>query len=117
MNQVTTTERFLAAAAHASFLAAGIGFLLVPLLILIVWGKKSQFVAGHAKQALYMQIGAIIVTSVAILLSVFVGPLLATGLAITLLTFGWVGFAIVGAVKAVSGDEFVYPLLKIVGLN
>lgn len=117
MNQVTTTERFLAAAAHVGFLAAGVGFLLVPLLILIIWGKKSEFVAGHAKQALYMQIGAVVVTSVAVLLAVFIGPLIATGLAIALLTFGWVIFAVVGAIKAMSGEEFVYPLLQTVGLN
>lgn len=117
MNQITTTERFLAAAAHVGFMAAGVGFLLVPLLILIVWGKKSQFVSGHAKQALYMQIGAIIVTSAAILLAVFTGPVLATGLAIALLTIGWVVFAIIGAVKAMGGDEFVYPLLRLMGIN
>ncbi len=53
MNEITTKERMIAAAAHVGFYIGGLGFLVLPFLIKTIW-SGDDFIVGHAKQALYM---------------------------------------------------------------
>ncbi len=113
MDEITTKQRILAAAAHAGFYLGGVGFLVLPFIIKTVW-SNDDFVAGHAKQAFYMQLVAIVVSLLAIVLAFIIPPMIATGVAIAFLSIAWGIFAIYGAYKAMTGEEFEYPALKMV---
>ena len=45
-------QKVLALAAHISYLFFGVGYVLVPLVLYLMYDKKDDFIAGHAKQAL-----------------------------------------------------------------
>ena len=113
MNEITTTDRILAAAAHIGFYLGGLGFLVLPFLIKTIW-SEDDFVAGHAKQALYIQIGALLVSLLVIPLAFLVSPVVATGIGIAFLSIAWALFAVIAAIKAMAGEEYVYPALKMV---
>lgn len=115
MNEITTKQRIIAAAAHVGFYLGGLGFLVLPFLIKTVW-SGDDFIVGHAKQAFYIQLGAIAVSLLAIVLAFVLSPMIATGIAIAFLSVAWGIFAIVGAYKAMTGEEYVYPALKLVHL-
>ena len=116
MNEITTQQRLLAAAAHAGFYLCGLGFLVIPFLIQTIW-NGDEFVTGHAKQALYMQIGAFIVSLLVIPLAFLLSPEAAAFLGIGFLAVAWGVFALVAAFKALSGEEYVYPALRLVHLG
>ncbi len=111
--EITTKQRIIAAAAHVGFYLGGLGFLVLPFLIKTIW-SGDDFIAGHAKQALYMHIVALVVSLLAIVLAFVLPPMIATGIAIAFLSVAWGFFAILGAYKAMTGEEFVYPALKMV---
>ena len=113
MNDTTPKQRILAAAAHAGFYLGGLGFLVLPFLIKTIW-SGDEFVIRHATQALYIQIGAFIVSLLVIPLAFVVSPMVATVAAIAILSIAWALFAIIAAIKAMSGEEYVYPALKLV---
>ena len=48
-------QKVLALAAHISYLFFGVGYVLVPLVLYLMYDKKDDFIAGHAKQALMAQ--------------------------------------------------------------
>lgn len=112
MNEITMKERIIAAAAHVGFYLGGLGFLVLPFLIKTIW-SKDDFIAGHAKQALYMQLIAFVVCLLIIPLAFVLSPEIATVAGIALLTLSWVFFALFGAFKAMAGEEYVYPLLRV----
>lgn len=116
MNEITPKQRILAAVAHAGFYLGGLGFLVLPFLIKTIW-SNDDFVAGHAKQAFYMQLGAFIVSILAIMLAFIIPPMAATGIAIAVLAVAWCFFAIIAAFKAMTGEEYVYPALKFVHIG
>ncbi len=116
MNEITTKQRLLAAAAHVGFWLGGLGFLVVPFLIRTIW-SRDDFVAGHAKQALYMQIGALLVSLLVIPLAFVLSPEIATVAAIALLSVVWTLFSVVAAFKAMMGEEYVYPALRFVHIG
>ncbi len=116
MNEITTKQRILAAVAHAGFYLGGIGFLIVPFLIKTIWNNDS-FVAGHAKQAFYMQLGVVLISLIIVAAAFVVPPMIVTMVGIGILVVIWGIFAIIAAVKALSGEEYVYPLLKLIGMN
>ncbi|MBP5199133.1 MAG: DUF4870 domain-containing protein [Schwartzia sp.] len=116
MNEITSKQRILAASAHAGFYLGGLGFLVLPFLIKTIW-NDDDFVVGHAKQAFYMQLGAIFVSLAVIALAFIIPPMAATLAGIGFLAVAWAFFAIIGAVKAMEGEEFVYPALKMIHLE
>ena len=116
MNEITLKERILAAVAHAGFFLGGLGFLVLPFIIKTIW-SGDDFISGHAKQALYIQIGALIVSLLIIPTAFLISPAIATGIGIAFLSIAWVFFAIVGAYKAMTGEEYVYPALKIIHIG
>ncbi len=116
MNEIPMTNRIIAAAAHAGFYLGGVGFLLIPYLIKTVW-RHDDFIAGHARQALYMQIGAFLFSLLVIPLAFILSPETAAFIGIGFLTVAWALFALVAAFKALIGEEYVYPMLKLVNLG
>ncbi len=114
--EITTKQRIIAAAAHVGFYLGGLGFLVLPFLIKTIW-SGDDFISGHAKQAFYIQLGALVVSLLAIVLAFVLPPMIATGLAIAFLSIAWGIFAIFGAFKAMSGEEFEYPALKMVHIG
>ena len=115
MNEITPKARIIAAAAHVGFYLGGLGFLILPFLIKTVW-NSDDFIVGHAKQALYMQIIALIVSILIIPMAFLISPEIATIGGIAFLSVAWGIFAIVGAYKAMTGEEYAYPVLKLVHL-
>ena len=115
MEEITAKQRILAAVAHAGFYLGGLGFIVLPFLIKTIW-SDDDFVAGHAKQALYIQLGAMVISIFVIPLAFVLSPEIATIAAIALLTIAWALFAIIAAFKAMTGQEYVYPALKLIHL-
>lgn len=116
MNEIPFSDRVIAAAAHAGFCLGGLGFLVLPFLIQAIW-SDSGFVAGHARQALYMQLGALAFALLVVPLAFFLPPEAAAALGVGFLAGVWGIFALVAVCKAVSGETYVYPLLQLVHLG
>ncbi len=116
MNEITTKQRIIATTAHAGFYLGGLGFLVLPFLIKTIW-SNDDFIAGHAKQALYIQLGALLVSLLVVPMAFLLSPVIATVSAIALLSVAWCFFAIIAAIKAMSGEEYIYPALKLVHLS
>lgn len=116
MNEITTKQRVLAAAAHIGFILGGIGFLLLPFAIRTIW-SDDEFIAAHARQALRIQLAAVAVSLLAIAAAMIVSPFAATIAGIALLTIGWVFHALLGAIRAMTGELFTYPALKLLHIS
>ncbi|HEB58961.1 MAG TPA: DUF4870 domain-containing protein [Gammaproteobacteria bacterium] len=113
-NETTTSELSADEKNMAMFchLSAFLGILIplanviAPLIIWLIKKDEMPFVDRHGREALNFQISMTIYFFVSfILMFVFIGWLLAFGLAI----FGLV-VTIIAAVKASSGEEWQYPL-------
>lgn len=111
--EITATQRILAAAAHAGFCLGGLGFLVLPFLIQAIW-SDSGFVVAHARQALYMQLGALAASLLVVPLAFFLSPEAAAALGVGFLAGVWGLFALVAVCKAIKGEQYVYPLLQLV---
>jgi uncharacterized Tic20 family protein len=90
-------EMMWALIAHLSYFVLSI---IGPVIVLVahenIIGKKSRFVAHHAKQALFWQVGALVV------------GLLTCGIA-ALIMMVW---AVLAALAANQGEWYTYPLLQ-----
>ncbi len=103
-------EKALALIAHVGWLAFGVGYILLPLVIYLVYDNKNDFVASHAKQALYAQgIFAIFSAIVGVLTYVIVGFLLWPVLFV--LGAVWFCCSIIACFKVINGQYYHYPLL------
>ena len=110
MNTITGEQKILAILAHVSYFIGGLGFILAPLIIFLL-KKDDYFVYEHAKQALVAHI-AIFAASciVGILCTLLVGVLLLPVIGIL-----WVVLlvtSIIGASKALNGEEYQYPFIQ-----
>lgn len=105
----TAEDRTLALLAHLAPLIgyfAGIGQILIPLLILVIKGKSSPFVYEHAKESLNFQICFTIYLIMAgILMWLLVGFLLFPLLCLC----GFI-FMVSAAIKARNGENYRYPM-------
>jgi uncharacterized Tic20 family protein len=106
----TQDERTWGALAHGGaalgwLASAGLLSLAIPLLILIVRGPTSAFVADHARECLNFQITAFILVVVFGLLSlVLIGiPFLLATVALALV------WTVIAATRAVDGQLYRYP--------
>lgn len=100
------------------FLLISGGFLgwLAPLLVLMIKGEQSQFVRGHAKEALNFQITVILVWLVGIVAGVLL-TIVTVGIALVVLiplAIAYVVFIfvvlILASVRANEGRDYRYPL-------
>ncbi len=108
--EIDGKQKALAIASHISYLFFGVGTIIVPLVIYLYFDKKDDFVAGHAKQALVIQvinavIWAIIGALTMIAIGVFLWPI---GLVVGLV---WFVCSLIGAWRALQGESYHYPLL------
>jgi uncharacterized Tic20 family protein len=102
-------ERTWGMLAHLSALAGLvlplIGIVLGPLLVWLARREESEFVAGHAKEALNFNISVLLgALACMLLMLVFVGFLLGTALFIA-----WLVMTLIAAIKASEGHPYRYP--------
>jgi hypothetical protein len=102
-------ERTWGMLAHLSALAGLalplIGIVLGPLLVWLARREESEFVAGHAKEALNFNISVLLGALACVLLMlVFIGFLLGTALFIA-----WLVMTLIAAIKASEGHPYRYP--------
>ncbi|WP_303816885.1 DUF4870 domain-containing protein [Selenomonas ruminantium] len=103
-------QKVLALAAHISYLFFGVGYVLVPLVLYLMYDKKDAFIAGHAKQALMAQaifgvISAIVAGLTVLLVGVLLWPI------VFLLGAVWFCCSIIACFKVINEKEYHYPLL------
>ncbi|MCR5758114.1 MAG: DUF4870 domain-containing protein [Selenomonas sp.] len=103
-------QKALALAAHIGYLFFGVGYVLVPLAIYLIYDKKDKFVAQHAKQALMAQaifgvVCAIVTGLTALLVGVLLWPI------VFLLGALWFCCSIYACFKVINEQEYHYPLL------
>jgi uncharacterized Tic20 family protein len=107
---VSGEQKLLAAAAHLLYLLGGIGFVIAPLIILIL-KKNDPFVYEHAKQALVAQLILLIAGAVVSLLCiVLIGFLLIPILMILGVIF--VITSLIAAIRVLEGRPYAYPLIQ-----
>ncbi len=116
MNEITTKERALAVAAHVGFFLGGIGYLVLPFLIRIIWSDNA-FIAAHARQAFRIQLVALVVSLLIVILAFVISPMIATVAGIAFLSIAWVFFSVFAAIKAMAGELYEYPALKVLHLS
>lgn len=103
-------QKFLVVLAHLSYFFAGIGFVVAPLIIYLIW-DNDEFVRFNAKQALVAHVVLVIAAAVTGLLCLMiVGFLLVPVLAVLAIVF-FVS-SIVAAIKSYKGEYFRYPLIQ-----
>ncbi len=101
--QPTEEERLWALGTH---LGAVFVSIFVPIVVLVVKGRESEWVRRHAIEALNFQIGMLVLTLISVALA-----FVAVGLCgIVAIAFGMPILAIVAGVKAWQGELFRYPL-------
>jgi len=105
----TESERTWGMLAHLSALAGLVvplvGIVLGPLAVWLVKRDESEFVAGHAKEALNFNISVLIgAIACTLLMLVFIGFLLGTALFIA-----WLVNLLIAAIKASEGHTYRYP--------
>ncbi len=110
---VTDEERLWAMLAHLLALLGYVvwfGAYVAPLVIYIVYKDKSQFVAFHALQSLFFQLGLLVVLTICGLLALtIVLTCIAIPVAI-LVIVGALVYIIFAAIKAYNGELFEYWL-------
>ena len=105
----TESERTWGMLAHLSALAGLVvplvGIVLGPLAVWLVKREESEFVAGHAKEALNFNISVLLgALACMLLMLVFIGFLLGTALFIA-----WLVMTLIAAIKASEGHPYRYP--------
>jgi uncharacterized Tic20 family protein len=100
-------ERLWATLAHLSAFLAFVGIPVIgPLVVLLIFGNRSQYVRHHAVEALNFNITMFIAGLIsAILILVLIGFVL-----LFIIALGWIVLTIVATVAANRGDWYRYPL-------
>ena len=105
----TESERTWGMLAHLSALAGLVlplaGIVIGPLVVWLARRDESEFVAGHAKEALNFNISVLLgALACMLLMLVFIGFLLGTALFIA-----WLVMTLIAAIKASEGHPYRYP--------
>jgi uncharacterized Tic20 family protein len=109
---ISQDDRLWAMLAHLAGLAGYLGGVLqyvAPLVIYLVYKDKSQFVAFHALQSLYFQLGVLVagvIAGIITLVTCGVGAPLLVALGV-----GALVYVIIAAIKANQGEWFEYWLV------
>ena len=118
-NNVSSMQKILVVCAHLSYFLGGLGFIFVPLAIMLVC-RNDEFVRFHAKQALICHI-VILVLALGILAAMVIGQ--ASGVeAIAYLSYVFMAaviaaeafylfVTIIAAVQGCKGVYYKYPLI------
>jgi uncharacterized protein len=105
----TEHERTWGMLAHLSALAGLVlplaGIVIGPLVVWLARRDESEFVAGHAREALNFNISVLLgALACMLLMLVFIGFLLGTALFIA-----WLVMTLIAAIKASEGHPYRYP--------
>lgn len=105
----TEHERTWGMLAHLSALAGLVlplaGIVIGPLVVWLARREESEFVAGHAREALNFNISVLLgALACMLLMLVFIGFLLGTALFIA-----WLVMTLIAAIKASEGHPYRYP--------
>ena len=105
----TENERTWGMLAHLSALAGLVlplvGIVVGPLVVWLSRRDQSEFVAGHAREALNFNISVLLgALACMLLMLVFIGFLLGTALFIA-----WLVMTLIAAIKASEGHPYRYP--------
>lgn len=105
MGEITSEEKTWGMLSHLSFF---IGGFIVPLILYFVYKDKSRFIAFHALQALFFHLAIYVALFISgVLTIVLIGLLLLPAVYIVGLVY-----AILGAIKANSGEWYELPLVS-----
>lgn len=107
---MTNEQKLLAVICHLAYLFAGLGLIVVPLIIYL-WRKDDYFVFYHAKQALvahlFILAASLIVSFLCMLLiGILLLPVLAILWVILIVT------SIIASIKALNGEYYQYPFIQ-----
>ena len=105
----TESERTWGMLAHLSALAGLVaplvGIVIGPLAVWLAKREESEFVAGHAKEALNFNISVLLGALACLVLTlVFIGVLLGAALFVA-----WLVMVLIAAIKASEGHTYRYP--------
>lgn len=102
----SSEERLLAVLSHASFFILPV---IAPLVILLLYKDRSGFAAGHAKEALIVQLALSVAAAIGGILTLILIGVVILALVGVAGAF-YAVCAIIGILKAVNGQEYHYPL-------
>lgn len=118
----TSEEKTLGGLAHVAAIFGWIG-VVANIVLFVIYREKSQYVAGHSKQALGLSVISVVVSWIlglfgagsAGLLSIgSVGAAVGAAMVVGLIALAWgvvvLIFAIMAAIKGFKGEEHRYPL-------
>lgn len=118
----SSEEKTLGGLAHVAAIFSWVG-LVANIIIFVLYREKSQYVAGHAKQALGLSVVSVIVSwvlglfgggSAGLLAIGSVGAAVGAALITGLIALAWgivtLVFAIIAALKGFKGEEYRYPV-------
>jgi uncharacterized Tic20 family protein len=109
---ITQEEKLWAMLAHLAGLlgyAVALGQYIGPLVIYLLYKDKSRFIAFHALQSLYFQLGLLVATAIGIVIAILtcgVGAVLLAALGVVAVIY-----VIIAALRANQGDWFEYWLV------
>lgn len=107
---VSGEQKLFAITAHIAYLLGGLGFIIAPLLILLL-RKDDPFVNHHAKQALVAHLAILILSAiVSFLCTILIGVLLLPILVILWLVL--LVTSVIASIRALNGEEYYYPLIQ-----
>jgi len=107
----TRTQKLLIAVASLSYLVAGIGFILVPLLI-AVFNRSDELVHFYAKQAAVCHVVLVVVYFVLFAICAIVKiPILGEALIAIVAAF-YVVVAIKATIEGCKGNYYKYPIVS-----
>lgn len=110
LDQVSGEQKLLAIVAHTAYFLGGIGFILAPLIILLL-KKEDSFVYHHAKQALVAHLALLVISLiVSLLCTILIGILL-----VPILIILWLALVItslIAAIHALDGKPYHYPFIQ-----
>lgn len=107
---ITGEQKLLAILAHLAYLLGGLGFIIAPLVILLL-RREDEFVYHHAKQALVAHLAMLVASVVAGLLCIaLIGLLLLPVVAVLWLVL--LVTSVIAAIKAADGQHYEYPLVQ-----
>jgi uncharacterized Tic20 family protein len=107
---MTNKEKCFAILAHGSYLLFGIGYLFLPIILLLLSGGMCDLAKHHIKQAIKAQCFVMILFILTICLSIWFSDIIIMTLSI-IIVLVWFVSSIIAMVKAAGGEDFHYPLL------
>lgn len=116
---VSNLQRALAVGAHVSYFLGGVGFVIAPLVIMLI-GYKDGFVHSHAKQAFLCHL-LMLFMALAIFAAMLLGSVIWKPVALLAYFFGaalsaaevyFLVITIIAAINAWRGNLYSYPLIS-----